>query len=219
MFNAVRASEVPASLAANQKYDGNDVYMALCDIFFDKCYICETKEPHDINVEHFHPHKGDVHKKFDWHNLYLACSRCNNIKLAGFDDILDCCDGEVDVFRAIRHVPPITPYAKAVQLLSMSTDPKVELSRQLLERVYNSDHTVNKKISGAFLRRKVFDQYNLLLDQINCYYDSISTDGEREISLERMQKLIHRSAPYSAFIRWCILDDTELGDLLADFMD
>jgi hypothetical protein len=219
MFNAVRTSEVPASLAAKQKYDGNDVYMELCSIFFDKCYICETKEPHDINVEHFHPHKGDVHKKFDWDNLYLACSRCNNIKLAEFDDILDCCDGEVDVFRAIRHVPPITPYAKAVQLLSMCTDSKVELSRQLLERVYNSDHTVNKKVSGAFLRRKVFDQYNLLLDQINCYYNPVSTDGEREISLERMQKLIHRSAPYSAFIRWCILDDAELGDLLVSFMD
>ncbi|MDP9653334.1 UNVERIFIED_ORG: hypothetical protein J2W87_001243 [Pseudomonas putida] len=219
MFNAVRTPGVPASLAAKQRYDGNDVYMELCSIFFDKCYICETKEPHDINVEHFHPHKGDENRKFDWGNLYLACSRCNNIKLAEFDDILDCCDEAADVFRAIRHVPPITPYAKAVQLVSMSADSKVELSRQLLERVYNSDHTVNKKISGAFLRRKVFDQYNLLLDQINSYYDPVSTDGEREISLERMQKLIHRSAPYSAFIRWCILDDAELGELLANFMD
>lgn len=219
MFNAVRTLEVPASLAAQRKYDGNDVYVALCSIFFDKCYICETKEPHDINVEHFHPHEGDVHKKFDWDNLYLACSRCNNIKLAGFNDILDCCNGEVDVFRAIKHVPPATPYAKAVQLLSMSTDPKVELSRQLLDRVYNSDHTVNKKISGAFLRRKVFDQYNLLIDQINCYYSPVATAGERATSLERMQNLIHRSAPYSAFIRWCILDDSELGDLLIGFMD
>ncbi|MEI7052142.1 HNH endonuclease [Pseudomonas koreensis] len=219
MFNAVRTIEAPASLAAKQRYDGDDVYIELCKIFFDKCYICETKEPHDINVEHFHPHKGDVHKKFDWGNLYLACSRCNNIKLAEFDDILDCCDTEVNVFRAIRHVPPITPYAKTAQLLSMSADPKVELSRQLLDRVYNSDHSVNKRVSGAFLRRKVFYQYNLLLDQINSYYNPVSTNSERETSLERMQKLIHRSAPYSAFIRWCILDDAELSDLLVGFMD
>ena len=219
MFNAMRTPEVPASLVKKQKYDGSDVYNELCGIFFDKCYICETKEPHDINVEHFHPHKEDEYKKFDWNNLYLACSRCNNIKLAAFDDILDCCDVTTDVFRAIKHVPPITPYAKTVQLVSMSTDPKVELSKQLLERVYNSDHTVNKKISAAFLRRKIFDQYNLLLDQINSYYNPVSTNGERETSLERMQKLIHRSAPYSAFIRWCILDDAELGELLGDFMD
>lgn len=219
MFNAVRTPEVPTSLAAKNRYDGNDVYLELCKIFFDKCYICETKEPHDVNVEHFHPHKGDEGKKFDWANLYLACSRCNNIKLAEFDDILDCCDSATDVFRAIRHVPPITPYAKAVQLVSMSPDLRVELTRELLERVYNSDRTVNKKVSGAFLRRKIFDQYNLLLDQINKYYNPVATDNERAVSLERMQKLIHRSAPYSAFIRWCILDDTELGKLLSGFMD
>ncbi|MCS4314479.1 hypothetical protein M2397_004799 [Pseudomonas sp. BIGb0381] len=219
MFNTVRASAAPASLAAKQKYDGSDVYLELCNIFFNKCYICETKEPHDINVEHFRPHKGDESKKFDWQNLYLACSRCNNIKLVEFDDIIDCCDIELDVFRAIRHVPPITPYAKSVQLLSMLPNPKVELSRRLLDRVYNSDHTVNKKVSGAFLRRKIFDQYNLLLDQINNYYNPVATDMEKELSLERMQKLIHRSAPYSAFIRWCILDDMELGELLVGYMD
>lgn len=219
MFNALRTLEIPASLAARQRYDGSDVYLELCRIFFDKCYICETKEPHDVNVEHFHPHKGDQIKKYDWDNLYLACSRCNNIKLSEFDDILDCCDSETDVFRAIRHVPPITPYAKVVKLEPMHVDPKVELTRQLLERVYNSDHTVNKKLTSAFLRRKIFDQYNLLLDQINAYYNPVATNGEREISLERMQKLIHKSAPYSAFIRWCILDDAELGELLCDFMD
>ena len=219
MFNALRTPGIPASLAARQKYDGSDVYLELCKIFFDKCYICETKEPHDINVEHFHPHKGDEDKKFDWNNLYLACSRCNNIKLAEFDDILDCCNDATDVFRAIRHVPPVTPYAKSVQLMSMRADPKVELSVKLLERVYNSDHTVNKRVSGSFLRRKIFDQYNLLLDQINAFYNPVATDDEKEMSLKRMQLLIHKSAPYSAFIRWCILDDAELGELLDGFMD
>lgn len=219
MFNTLRSPEVPPSLAARQKYDGNDVYTELCKIFHDKCYICETKEPHDINVEHFHPHKGDETKKFDWNNLYLACSRCNNIKLAEFDDIIDCCDTAIDVFRAIKHIPPTTPYAKTVQLVSMSDDAKIELSTRLLDRVYNSDHTVNKKVSGAFLRRKVFDQYNLLLDQINSYYNPVATDNEKTLSLERMRKLIHGSAPYSAFIRWCILDDNELSQLLVDFMD
>jgi hypothetical protein len=85
--------------------------------------------------------------------------------------------------------------------------------------VYNSDHTVNKRVSGAFLRRKIFDQYNLLLDQINAYYNPVATAYERDVSLERMQVLIHKSAPYSAFIRWCILDDAELSDLLVGFMD
>lgn len=219
MFNTVRTPEIPASLGAQQRYDGSDVYKVLCGIFYNKCYICEAKEPHDINVEHFIPHKGDKAKKFDWNNLYLACSRCNNIKLAEFDGILDCCDTSLDVFRAIRHVPPVTPYAKTVQLVTMVASAKAELTKDLLERVYNSDHTINKKISGGFLRRKVFDQYNSLLDQIASYYSPVATDDERRLSLERMKRLIHKSSPFSAFTRWCVLDDAELGDLLAEFMD
>jgi len=219
MFNAIRTAPAPASLAARQKYDSADVYEALSEIFFDKCYICETKEPHDINVEHFDAHMKDVNKKFDWNNLYLACSRCNNIKRAEFNDVLDCCDSEVDVFRAIKHVPPITPYAKAVRLVAMDSDDKTISSCRLLEKVFNSDHTANKRVSGAFLRRKVFDQYNLLLDEIGDYYDPAATDGDRKRALERMGVLIRRSAPYSAFIRWCILDDEELSAELEGLMD
>lgn len=219
MFNTIRTPDVPASLATRQKYDGADVYESLRAIFFDKCYICETKEPHDINVEHFDAHQGDQVKKFDWNNLYLACSRCNNIKSADFNSILDCCDQNVDVFRAIKHVPPITPYAKAVSLEPMSTDVKVLDSCRLLNKVFNSDHTANKRVSGAFLRRKVFDQYNLLLDEINSYYDPAATGADKERALARMGALIHRSAPYSAFLRWCILDDAQLGELLQSLMD
>ncbi|WP_145181920.1 HNH endonuclease [Pseudomonas sp. URMO17WK12:I11] len=219
MFNTSRTAPAPASLAARQKYDSADVYEALSEIFFDKCYICETKEPHDINVEHFDAHMKDLDKKFDWSNLYLACSRCNNIKRAEFNDILDCCDGAVDVFRAIKHVPPITPYAKSVRLVAMVTDGRTVRSCQLLEKVFNSDHTANKRVSGAFLRRKVFDQYNLLLDEIGSYYEPAATDVDKERALERMKVLIRRSAPYSAFIRWCILDDAELSEMLEGLMD
>lgn len=219
MFNAFRSANPPSSLAARQKYDSADVYDELCKIFFEKCYICETKEPHDINVEHFAPHKGDVYKKYDWCNLYLACSRCNNIKSAEFDDILDCCDIGVDVFRAIKHVPPVTPYAKSIRLEAMLTDARTINTCQLLDKVFNSEHTANKRVSGAFLRRKVFDQYNLLLDQIGAYYHPAATDLDKENALKRMSVLAERSSPYSAFIRWCIMDDEKLGSKLEEMMD
>jgi hypothetical protein len=92
-------------------------------------------------------------------------------------------------------------------------------SCELLGKVYNSDHTVNKKVSGAFIRRKIFDQYNLLLDQIDQYYSPVATEPERSSAIERIKVLIHKSAPYSAFIRWCIIDDQELGELLEAYMD
>ncbi|MEK2608937.1 HNH endonuclease [Pseudomonas shirazensis] len=219
MFNTQRPADAPASLASKQKYDGADVYESLREIFFDKCYICETKEPHDINVEHFEAHEKDLDKKFDWSNLYLACSRCNNIKRAEFNEILDCCDDKVDVFRAIRHVPPNTPYAKTVRLEAIAADDKTINTCKLLDKVFNSDHTVNKKVSGAFLRKKVYEQYNLLYDQVNKYYSPIATLRDKEDAIERIKVLMLRSAPYSAFIRWCVLDDEGLGELLGADMD
>jgi hypothetical protein len=101
----------------------------------------------------------------------------------------------------------------------MATDIKTANSHKLLEKVFNSDHTANKRVSGAFLRRKVFDQYNLLLDQINTYYEPAALDADKDKALERMGVLIKRSAPYSAFIRWCILDDAELSEALEGLMD
>lgn len=219
MFNTVRPRDIPPSLTAKQKYDGRDVYDALCEIFFSKCYICETKEPHDINVEHFDAHIGDADKKYDWNNLYLACSRCNNIKSTTYNNILDCCDETQDVFRAIKHLPPATPYAKNVQIVAMFDDEKTNTSRELLDKVYNSEHTVNKKVSGAFLRRKIFDQYNLLLDQINNYYSPTATGAEKENSIEKIKVLIDKSSAYSAFIRWCILEDEKLSPFLAELMN
>ncbi|WP_206297339.1 hypothetical protein, partial [Pseudomonas viridiflava] len=70
-----------------------------------------------------------------------------------------------------------------------------------------------------FLRNKVFKQYNLLLDQIEFYFDPVSTPEDKARSVDRMRILIQKSMPYSAFMRWCILEDAVLAPLLAKHMD
>lgn len=214
MFNARRSFPAPISLLKRTRYDAEDVYAALNEVFHSKCYLCETKEPQDVNVEHFDPHLGDTDKKYDWNNLYLSCGRCNNIKLAEHTNLLDCCDDNQDVCRAIKHLPASTPYAKRVQVIAIAKDIKTEETQKLLEKIYNSEHTVNKKVSGAFLRKKIFDQYNLLLDQVNDFYSPTATKPEKEVSISKIKVLTDSSAPYSAFMRWCILEDEKLCVLL-----
>ena len=70
---------------------------------------------------------------------------------------------------------------------------KTRETKELLNKIYNSEHTVNKKISGSFLRRNIFKQYNLLLDQINQYTSPVATDMDKSSSLERMKVLINKS--------------------------
>ncbi len=150
---------------------------------------------------------------------FFVCSRCNNIKGAKYNNLINCCDNRTDVFRAIKHLPPATPYAKSVQIVAMNDDIKTTETQELLDKIFNSEHTVNKKVSGSFLRRKVFEQYNLLLDQINAYYSPVATKTDKGQAIERIQVIIERSSPYSAFIRWCVLEDSELGPLLQDTMN
>lgn len=218
MFNVVRNESAPASLANKVKYDSQDVWDALNRVFHKKCYICETKEPQDINVEHFIPHKGDDKLKFDWNNLYLSCGRCNNIKLAKYDCLIDCCDENIDVLRAIKHFPPVTPYAKKLQIEVQVNSPETILTAELLDKIFNSTHTPNKSVSASYLRRKVFSQYNLLLDLLDDYHKETALQIEKDIALERIKLLVKASAPYSAFLSWCILEDDELGPLLNDFI-
>ena len=216
MFNVIRNGSPPASLANRQKYDSEDVWEALNKVFHKKCYICETSEPQDINVEHFVPHEGNEDLKLDWNNLYFSCSRCNNIKLAKYNDLLDCCDPDIDVVRAIKRLPPSTPYAKQLQIDAQLNDDKTKLTAELLDKVFNSKHTPNKAITSAFLRRKVFNQYNLLLEQLKNYYEPTALPQEKELAIERIKLLLKPSSPYSAFISWCIIEDEELGPILQD---
>lgn len=187
---------------------------SLKNCFHNKCYLCETKEPHDINVEHLSSHQGDSIKKFDWNNLYLVCSRCNNIKLTGFDDLLDCCDPNIDVTLSIKLLPPHTPYTKKVFIMAMNQDKKTVTTAKLLDKIYNSEHTINKEITGSFLRRRIYDQLQYLHKNIRKYFSPDATTSEKKLAIEKMRELTSESSAYSAFVIHSILDDEELCDLV-----
>ena len=81
-----KTAEAPASLARekrkgkNGSYREEDVISLLDKDFCGKCYICETKRPTGINIEHFVPHHNNIDLMFDWKNLFLSCPHCNNAK-------------------------------------------------------------------------------------------------------------------------------------------
>lgn len=214
MFNVTRPDESPASLNKKVRYDGQDVYDKLKEIFHDKCYICETKSPQDINVEHFDAHLNDKEKKFSWKNLYFVCSRCNNIKGDRFNNLIDCCNPNEDVYRSLRLLPPYTPYAGEIVVESRLNNPKAESTVDLLRKVYNGKGTVNKAVSAEFLRTKIFESLNNLLDLVRNWHSPLSLIHEKEDALARMRLLIQPDAPYSAFMRDVLFDDNKLKFLI-----
>ncbi|MDM2848783.1 hypothetical protein OGX83_09790 [Citrobacter sp. Cpo074] len=214
MFNVIRPTEIPHSLTLRKDYKGEDVLNALKVCFHKKCYLCETKEPHDINIEHFIPHEGDLHLKFDWNNLYLVCSRCNNIKLADRATLLDCCDTTQDVSKKIKILPPCSPYAKKMLIEPNTQDDVVLNTASLLDKIYNSEHTINKEVTGSFLRKKVFDEMiDLTIHMIN-YLKKDTLEIERPTILLRIKKLTESESPFSSVATSQILEDEYFASLI-----
>lgn len=219
MFNVERAGVTPASLAARREYAGEDVLSELSRIFYDKCYLCEIKDPTAVNVEHFDAHRGDPEKKFDWANLYYVCGRCNNIKLANYNNLLDCANVDHDVFRLIKHLPPHTPFQCKIIIEAMNNDEKTLETGRLLDEIFNTEKTINKKISGKYLRKKIFQRYNRFLELVNTYNDDELPQNRKDDALERLQGLVSKKQEFSAFIRWIVLEDEQLNELLGEYID
>lgn len=218
MFNVSRPTTAPASLAQQKSYTEADVLNVLKEIFHDKCYLCETKNPNDIN-EHLLPHRQDSTLKFDWLNLFYACSRCNNIKLGAYDNILDCSNDDVDVFQSIKLLPPLTPNAELVRVEAVKTDVATCSTAELLHKIYNEPNTLNKQITAAYLRAKIYNVYNRFTQLMNEYFNHESSTLVKEQALEKMQTYMEKSQEYSAFLRWLVLEDKKLKPLLEPHMD
>jgi hypothetical protein len=218
MFNVTRNLSAPPSLAAQIRYDSTDVLKALKSIFLDKCYLCESKNPHSINVEHFDPHKGSVSKKFDWNNLFYACGRCNGIKSATHTNLLNCTDATADIARAVKHLPPRSPAGK-VEIYAMDTDPRTLATVNLLEQIYNSDtKSFNKQLTAVYLRKAIYKKVLRFLELVHEYYDDETPLGDKAAALTRMQRFMDSDQEYSAFLRWIVLEDSELNSLLGHYI-
>jgi len=217
MFKVERTYPAPLSLGRKKKYDSPDVHEALQACFFEKCYICETKNPMDINIEHFIPKDEDKDKEFDWDNLYLACSRCNNIKITSFNNLLDCCTQKV--WDRIKLLPGFSFKPKAVTIEALYDDTKTIQTAELLKRVYNSDHTISKRLTSAALRSQITRTTQKLIASMNEYHEVDTPDQQKLLLIEKMKMMIKKSSAYSAFCRWIIVDDSELSQILIPYMD
>lgn len=214
MFNVVRRDDAPASLARKVSYSDFDVVEALKQDFFDKCYICETKDPMSLNVEHFYAHEGSDDKKYEWKNLFYACARCNNFKRHHYNNLIDCTKNNIDALRLIRHAPPVTPWAETLIIEAKSDDEQTVSTANLISRIFNEADTGNKVVASTYLRKRVFKRYAKMLEHINKYIDEDSIQEEKDLALLHLKGLMDKRQEYSAFLRWAVLDSPELLKLL-----
>lgn len=219
MFNVTRQKDAPACLAKN-KYNTPEIVNILLPMFFEKCYLCERDELQDPEIEHFDPHEDDDSKKFDWNNLYYACSRCNGLKSNSHKNLLDCCDSSIDIFRAIKCTMPSTP-DEPIKVVLMSNELEVKSMNTviLLNRCYNEKNTALRTITHAVLLEKLYEYYTQFLGYRLHIVSKKYSEEEKIVAKGRIKTMVDVKFPFSVFWRWHLIGDKKLREIIPELIN
>lgn len=216
MINIKKSDKVPKCLSHEKKkkngdYKCGEVLHRIQDDFFNKCYLCEEKNPSTINVEHFRPHKGNKDLKFDWRNLYYSCGHCNNTKLDKYDSILDCTDFSRIITDLLKFEISPFPYEKA-DIKPLSKEDDVVQTAQLLNDIYNGT-TVLKTIEAENKRNKLIKEIIYFNDILHHYFEPGLSIQEKEIIKSKIKQVLNVDTPFTAFKIWIIKKNRKLNEL------
>lgn len=191
---------------SNGTYNKKEVLDALKIVFNKKCYICENKNVTSYNIEHLRPHKDEnIDLKFSWENLFLACAHCNNIKLANYDNILDCTKVDVDELIAFRKKGNFS-WNENIEIIALKNSTEIDETVELLQKVYTGT-TEMKKLECSNIKKELRNEIAKFIDAINDFNES---DGEdKEDAKNLISKHLKSNSPFAAFKRWIVRDNNE----------
>lgn len=217
MVKVERTPTPPASLIiekqkASGSYTQPDVIEQLSQDFHNKCYLCEIVPPHGIEVEHLRPHCGNKDRKFDWDNLFLACTHCNSMKNQGkyHDMILDCCKVEPELvldyqLAADGHVR-VCPSGQA-------SAKEAVLTADLLTACFEHTNTGIREQECKIRKDELSITMNSLYKQLGDYQKTTSNK-----SLRTLRGMLSRTYKFAGFTRAYVRAHLETYPDLAEYV-
>lgn len=216
MVKVERTPTPPASLAiekqkASGSYTQPDVIRQLSQDFHNKCYLCEISPPHGIEVEHLKPHGGDADRKFDWDNLFLACTHCNSMKNQDkyHDMILDCCKidpEDVLDFRLTDGHVHVSPSAQA-------PEKEAVLTADLLTACFEHTNTGIREQECKIRKDDLSRTMDSLYKQLGDYQKTASNK-----SLRTLRGMLSRTYKFAGFTRAYVRAHLETYPDLAEYV-
>ena len=203
------------------KTDGNynqqDVLTQLHIDFKNKCYICESKGIESINIEHFAPHKKiNKIRKFNWSNLFLACSHCNKIK-SDKESFLNCIVKDENIDTKIKYFLNDDLIDNKVVVEAINTDIRTQNTTELLKEVYNGTSLQNKFQARA-KRNKLYDELSEFTSLLLKYFRTEDTLKKEDLLINIKSELSNKSE-FTAFKRWIVRSDLKYDHLKQYIID
>lgn len=224
MINIKRSYPAPKSLELEKNkssgtYNKEDVIERLYNDFCGKCYLCESHST-SYQVEHLKPHKGDVNLKFDWENLFLSCSHCNNTKLDKYDNILDCTKENVEekIRYEINAFPKLIVNVFCIDKDNETAD-RTNKTVELLTKCYNGQ-TPLKRIDCINIKNQILEEVLIFQRFIKGYFDSLEECNLVDIKYfeKKIIQSLSKKSKYTSFKRWIIKDDDNLFKVFGKYL-
>ena len=211
-----KSQPAPVSLTSRTSYREEDVIERLESDFKNKCYICGSKNPVSINVEHFIPHRGNEELKYEWNNLFYSCSHCNNTKemlerntIKGAILNCTCEDDKVDerISYRVNSFPELKVLIEKVSPVDETFEERVNNTIVLLKAVYDGYNTPIKKREAANLRLCLMNEI-IIFQKLLIKLSSSKVDSEQ--IKEQIEKELSNESAFTAFKRWIVKDSSVL---------
>ncbi len=197
-----------------EDYRSERVVSILQKDFYNKCYLCEEKNPTSINVEHFRSCKNNEVLKYNWENLFYACAHCNRIKGSQYDNIIDCTQEDPEMYIHIRFDSYPKHYVEVFDRLYSAENSK---TKELLDKIYNGAGTTISEFEARNLKSKISDEIEEFTEIVDNYLNE--NDAKlRRVYWKSIEKMLSRGSNFSGFKRSIVMESEELmqcfGELL-----
>ncbi|WP_315015749.1 HNH endonuclease [Capnocytophaga leadbetteri] len=201
MIQLQKTTTAPASLATKNKYDGEDVKALLARDHYDKCYICERQLTTDFQVEHLHSQEHYPDEKYNWENLFFACSYCNGRKSDKFDDIVNPTKEAIEE----KIVQKLNYRDNKADFITNDTSETIQQTIKLLNRIFNGKQSNLRDFNEkAFFRD--FSARMSVFEQAVYDYLSAPTQETKEI----VRELLSIEQEFLGFKYWIIKNNPTL---------
>ncbi|MCM1064984.1 MAG: hypothetical protein NC420_11060 [Eubacterium sp.] len=213
----INKSRLPKGIIIKKEedYRSESVILLLQKDFYNKCYLCEEKNPTSINVEHFRSCKNNEALKYNWENLFYACAHCNRIKGSRYDHIIDCTKDDPEMYIHISFQSYPKNYVEVSSRLYCSKNIETQ---ELLDKIYNGAGTPISEFEASNLKCKISDEIKEFIEYIEKYLNENDV-GLRKVYWKRIKKMLSRESNFSGFKRSIIMESKEymqcFGELLS----
>ena len=197
-----------------EDYRSERVISILQKDFYNKCYLCEEKNPTSINVEHFRSCKNNETLKFNWENLFFACAHCNKIKGSQYDHIIDCTKDDPEMYIHIRFDSYPMHYVEVLDRICSTENGE---TKELLDKIYNGAETAISKLEASNLKSKISDEVKEFTEYIENYMN------ENDVRLrtaywKRIKMMLRRESNFAGFKRSIIMENKELTQCFGELL-